>query len=297
MRRWTAGLATLVTAVTPALTAWGTAPAPRLTADVNRDGLLTRADDAGKSTWTDTRGAIFLPNLDDDERRCTVDPADLDAPGRTVDDKLAALNDAADNRINGLRDAADLAPLMIDAQRNLSHDATGTVTVTPADKARVFANGRPAGTLSAKDLRNVVRLQLEGRDVVRDPKRWNGRITVTLSVTDRGRTSTDQVELRVAPLMLQNGLQRAQTVLAGRPGDGNGWWGGTAPYQEGVPGEWEKLASTLRKATTVRFVEGTPDGWKDMWLQDTFEPATCADRTSASSRSSPPRPPPVSTTC
>jgi len=124
MRRWTAGLAALVTAVTPALTAWGTAPAPRLTADVNRDGLLTRADDAGKSTWTDTRGAIFLPNLDDDERRCTVDPADLDAPGRTVDDKLAALNDAADNRINGLRDAADLAPLMIDAQRNLSHDAT-----------------------------------------------------------------------------------------------------------------------------------------------------------------------------
>jgi len=223
MRRWTAGLAALVTAVTPALTAWGTAPAPRLTADVNRDGLLTRADDAGKSTWTDTRGAIFLPNLDDDERRCTVDPADLDAPGRTVDDKLAALNDAADNRINGLRDAADLAPLMIDAQRNLSHDATGTVTVTPADKARVFANGRPAGTLSAKDLRNGVRLQLEGRDVVRDPKRWNGRITVTLSVTDRGRTSTDQVELRVAPLMLQNGLQRAQTVLAGRPGDGNGW--------------------------------------------------------------------------
>ena len=186
---------------------------------------------------------------------------------------------------------------MIDAQRNLSHDATGTVTVTPADKARVFANGRPAGTLSAKDLRNGVRLQLEGRDVVRDPKRWNGRITVTLSVTDRGRTSTDQVELRVAPLMLQNGLQRAQTVLAGRPGDGNGWWGGTAPYQEGVPGEWDKLASTLRKATTVRFVEGTPDGWKDMWLQDTFEPATCADRTSASSRSSPPRPPPVSTTC
>ncbi|MEV6265687.1 protein-arginine deiminase family protein [Kribbella sp. NPDC051936] len=68
---------------------------------------------------------------------------------------------------------------MIDAQRNLSHGATGTVTVTPADKAHVFTNGRLAGT---------------------------------------------------------------------------------APYQEGVPGEWEKFASTLRKATTVRFVEGTAGG-------------------------------------
>ncbi|MGW5192255.1 hypothetical protein ACWEOO_23630 [Kribbella sp. NPDC004138] len=90
MSRWTAGLATLVTAVTPALTAWGTAPAPRLTADVNRDGLLTRADDAGKSTWTDTRGAIFLPNLDDDERRCTVDPDQRSARhgrARTADDR------------------------------------------------------------------------------------------------------------------------------------------------------------------------------------------------------------------
>src|SRR5437870_2064414 len=108
MRHWTAGIATLLTAITPALTAVApavnagrTAPAPRLTADVNRDGLLTHADDAAKSAWTDARGAIFLPNLDDDERRCIVDPTDLDAPGRAVDDKLAACNDAADDRING----------------------------------------------------------------------------------------------------------------------------------------------------------------------------------------------------
>jgi protein-arginine deiminase len=37
----------------------------------------------------------------------------------------------------------------------------------------------------------------------------------------------------------------------------------------------------LRKATTtanarLQFVKGTPDGWKDMWLQDTFEPATAS---------------------
>ena len=273
MRRWIAGIATLLTVITP-LTAWTTAPAPRLTADVNRDGLLTPADDLAKSAWTDARGAIFLPNLDDDEHRCTVDPADLDAPGRAGDDKLAACNDAADDRINGHRDAADLAPLTIDAQRNLSDHATGTVTISPADKGRVFANGRPVSTLTATDLQRGVRLQLEGRDIVRNPKQWDGLITVTVSVTDRGRTGTDVVRMRVAPLMLQNDLSRAQTVLAGRPAKGQGWWGGTPPYQDGVPGDWQQFAKTLRQATKVQFVKGTPKGWKDMWLQDTFEPAT-----------------------
>ncbi|TDW80939.1 protein-arginine deiminase [Kribbella sp. VKM Ac-2566] len=273
MRRWTAGIATLLTVITP-LTAWTTAPAPRLTADVNRDGLLTPADDLAKSAWTDARGAIFLPNLDDDEHRCTVAPADLDAPGRAIDDKLAACNDAADDRLNGHRDAADLAPLTIDAQRNLSDHATGTVTISPADKGRVFANGRPVSTLTATDLQRGVRLQLEGRDIVRNPKRWDGQITVTVSVTDRGRTGTDVVRMRVAPLMLQNDLSRAQTVLAGRPAKGQGWWGGTPPYQDGVPGDWQQFAKTLRQATKVQFVKGTPKGWKDMWLQDTFEPAT-----------------------
>ncbi|MFF0339312.1 protein-arginine deiminase family protein [Kribbella sp. NPDC004875] len=280
MKRWTAGLATaaLLTTVTPTLTAWGTSPAARLTADVNRDGLLTHADDAGKDTWTDSRGAIFLPNLDDDEHRCTVDPADLNAPGRAVDDKLAACNDSADDRINGPRDAADLAPLSIDAQRNLSDSAIGSVTVTPASKARVFANGRPVSTVTARDLRRGVRLQLEGRDIVRDPARWDGQITVTLTVADRGRTSTDAVRMRVAPLMLQNDLQPAQTVLAGQPAKGQGWWGQTPTHE---PGEWQPFAKTLRQATTstgarLKFVHGTPEGWQDMWLQDTFEPATAS---------------------
>ncbi|MEU4196514.1 protein-arginine deiminase family protein [Kribbella sp. NPDC026611] len=279
MNRWTAGLAavTLLTAATPVMTAWGAPPLPHLTADTNRDGLLTPADDAGKTTWTDDRGAIFLPNLDDDQRRCKVDPAELDLRGRAVDDKLAACNDAADDRINGPRDAADLAPLAIAAQRNLSPTATGRITITPADKARVFAAGRPVSSLTAGQLRNGVRLALEGRDIVRDPAKWDGLITVTVEVTDQGRTSSDAVRMRVAPLMFQNDLQPAQTVLAGRPAKGPGWWDGTPPYPDGVPGEWRKFAQSLRKATTrVRFVKGTPDGWKDMWWQDTFEPTTAS---------------------
>ncbi|MEV5960522.1 protein-arginine deiminase family protein [Kribbella sp. NPDC051952] len=274
MKRWIAGLAvaTLLAATSPVLTAWATAPGVWLTADVNRDGVLTAADDAGKTSWTDTRGAIFLPNLDDDERRCTVDPADLETPGPAVDAKLAACNDAADDRINGPRDTADLAPLKIDALRNVSDDAIGTVTITPADKARAF----PAGPLTARQLRHGVHLALEGRAIVRDPAQWDGQITVTLSVTDRGRTSTDTVRMRVAPLMLQNDLQPAQTVLAAKPTDGPGWWDDRPPYQPGVPAEWRPFARSLQKATKVRFLTGTPRGWKDMWTQDIFEPATAS---------------------
>ncbi|WP_350280102.1 protein-arginine deiminase family protein [Kribbella sp. HUAS MG21] len=289
MRRWIAAVATLLTATAPTLPAWSTtvgaspgdAGAVRLTADVDRDGVLTPADDAGEGDWTAGRGAVFLPNLDDDERRCTVDAGDLEAVGRVVDDRLAACHDAGDERINGVRDLADLAPLAVDALRNVSDAASGTVTVFPVDKARVFAGGRPVGTLSAKELRRGVKLYLEGRDVVRDRKKWDGQVTVTVAVTDRGRSSADTVRLRVAPLMLQNDLQPAQTVLAGRPAKGDGWWGGDAPYPDGVPGEWRPFAQTLRKATTatgarLRFLQGTPSGWKDMWLQDTFEPATAS---------------------
>lgn len=283
MNRWTATLtaATLLTASTPVALAWGDEPATTgLTADVNRDGRLTSADEASEDRWTDSRGAIFLPNLDDDERRCRVDPADLDRPGAEADRKLAACNDAADNQLNGPRDAADLAPLAVDAQRTLSRQATGRLSVVPAGKARVFVDGKAVETLTADQLRSGVRAGLEGLDVVRDPVKWDGQVSVTLTVADRGRTVTDVVKLRVAPLMLQNDLQRAETVLAAKPNKGPGW-NGQAPYPEGVPGEWAPFAKTLGKATRsagakLKFVQGTENGWKDLWLQDTFEPATAS---------------------
>ncbi|MDX6260983.1 MAG: protein-arginine deiminase, partial [Kribbellaceae bacterium] len=158
---------------------------------------------------------------------------------------------------------------------------SGRLSVVPADKARVFVDEKAVQTLTAEQLRHGVRVGLEGRDVVRDPAKWDGQVSVTLTVADRGRTSSDVVKLRVAPLMLQNDLQRAETVLAAKPNVGPGWPGGAAPYPEGVPSEWEPFANTLGKATRstgaeLKFVQGTADSWKDLWLQDTFEPATAS---------------------
>jgi protein-arginine deiminase len=256
-------------------------PVPDLRADVDRDGRISPADENGEATWTKGRGAILLPNLDDDQRRCEVAPADLDEPGLAIDGKLAACNDAADEVVNGRRDVADLARVRV---QPLPTRAGGHLTVDRFDKVRVFVKQGGAfrasdGTFTASQLRKGVELAIEGRDIIRDAAKWDGVVHVTLTVGG----ASDTVALRVAPLLLQNDLQRATTVFAGKPGPGAGW-PATGPerpwaYDEGRPGEWAPFAEGLRKATAAagvpapRFVEGTARWWKDVWWQDTYEPA------------------------
>nr|CEL12827.1 Protein-arginine deiminase type III [Kibdelosporangium sp. MJ126-NF4]CTQ98513.1 Protein-arginine deiminase type III (EC 3.5.3.15) [Kibdelosporangium sp. MJ126-NF4] len=258
-------------------------PLPDLLADTDRDGRLTAADERGEDVWTASRGAIVLPNVDDDQRHCQVSDAELEAVDIAVDRRLAACHDAADSVVNGPADEADLAPMRIAA---LPGARTARVTVAPAGAARVFVrrdDGFVAltpendGVLTAADLKHGVNLAVEGRDVVRDRAVWDGVVTVTLEVPGQG---ADRVQLRVAPLMLQHDLQPATTVFAGKPGDGPGWPAKAQPWPiaDGVPGEWPAFSSSLRTATgpqvETRFVQGSPGWWKDMWWQDTFEPAT-----------------------
>ncbi|NUP02047.1 MAG: hypothetical protein HOW59_29405 [Nonomuraea sp.] len=279
-----AALATLTTA-SPASAA--TPPTPVLLADLDHDGKVDTTPATGE--------AIFLPNLDDAERRCEVDDADLDAPGDAVDTRLAACNDAADDRVNGEGDAPDLARLRVPAMPALGDEATGRLTVDVPDKIRVFARRdgdrrasafRPAlpegeGVLTAAGLRAGLELSVEGRDVVRDATLWDGRVTITLTVTDRGRSSSTRVHLREAPLLLQNDLQKAVEVLAARPGKGPGA-PPALPMPDGLPGGWREFARDLRAATRTagvpspRFVRGTSQWWKDTWWQDVFEPATAS---------------------
>ncbi|ONI87051.1 hypothetical protein ALI144C_10490 [Actinosynnema sp. ALI-1.44] len=277
-----AGAAVLAVAALLATPAAAT-PLPDLLADTDRDGRLTAADERGEDVWTSARGAIALPNVDDDQRRCQVSDADLEAVDITVDRRLAACNDAADSVVNGPADQADLAPMRIGALPGVS---TARLTVAPAESARVFVRRDGGfvpltpennGVLTAADLKHGVDLAVEGRDVVRDRTVWDAVVTATLEVPGRG---TDRVQLRVAPLLVQNDLQPAATVFAGKPGDGPGWPSKAQPWPiaDGVPGEWPAFSSSLRAAigtqVETRFVQGSPGWWKDMWWQDTFEPAT-----------------------
>ena len=222
---------------------------------------------------------IMLPNLDDDTRRCRVEPADLDALGFEADERMAACNDAADEVVNGRADERDLARVEVRPQPGVGRNATGVLSV--AGRARVFVQRDRdwvvADSLSAAELRRGVRLGVEGRDVIRPD--WDGSVTITLTVTDRGQVSSVSHRMRVAPLLLQNDLQRATTMFAGKPGEGLGRpenWQWMTSWE---PHDWEPFSADLDRAagsTDTRYVPGTSTWWQDVWWQDLFEPMTAS---------------------
>ncbi|MFD5133365.1 hypothetical protein [Streptomyces olindensis] len=178
-------MALLVAASGAAAAAPEPAPVADLRADVNQDGRVDVAgtsDEAGEEAWRPGRGAVFLANVDDDSRRCRMRPGDLDRVDPAVDERLAACHDGADERVNGVRDEADLAPLRIPPSR-VGEGASGRVEVAAAQApyVRLFVRRDGAlrvlrGPLTARELRAGAELALEGRDVVRDPRRWDGEV-------------------------------------------------------------------------------------------------------------------------
>jgi protein-arginine deiminase len=260
---------------------------PDLRADVNRDGKVDAADERGKDTWTPSRGAIFLPNLADSTNRCKLRPGDLDRLDIAVDARLAACNDASNGVVDG-QNAKDLAPLQVMPMK-VSDKATGRIFVPAAQRrhvrffvqrgGRLVALGAD-GALSAQELRSGCRLAVQGRDIIRDPRQWDGMVTATLSVRDRGGTGTDLVRMRVAPVLLQDDLQRAQYVFAAAPGPGKGK-PVEVPISPGRPGQWRAFADSLRRAASesglpardLRFTPGTAQWWRDIWRQDIAVPA------------------------
>ncbi|NKE62624.1 hypothetical protein FXN61_40225, partial [Lentzea sp. PSKA42] len=194
------------------------APGAVLLADTNRNGTVDWADQAGKARWAPQRGAVFLPNLDDDAKRCKVTEEDLKDRAVTVDERLAACNDAQDDAVNGPQDVADFAQLRT-MPRNVSQDGTVSLGAGEGRYARLWVERDgtwtslgESGTLTAAELRKGARLALEGKDVIRDKAVWNGVVTVTLKAG-----GTDAVQLRVAPLILQNDLKAPRQVVTSKP--------------------------------------------------------------------------------
>ncbi|TVL93014.1 protein-arginine deiminase domain-containing protein [Streptomyces sp. SAJ15] len=268
------GLAGAVLApVTPAFAA----PPPvtaDLRADVDRNGrvdITGTGDQTGEDTWSAGRGAVFLPNIDDDAKRCRTTGPD----GKPLSDaKLAKCNDAADTTVNGAADAKDLARLRTVPMAQAPKDASGTVRVTGkgAKHARLFikrAGGWTAvtakTTLTAAELRAGVELGLEGTDVVRDRAVWDGSAVVELKVTAGSTTTSDKVTLHVAPLLTQHHLQRAQRMLVTEIQ-------GKGPFSRAQQKFVKDLDTQAKKAgvkqSTVKFTK-----YGDIWAQDFVEPA------------------------
>ena len=244
-----------------------------LRADVNRDGevdVTGDTDTAGEDGWSVGRGAVFLPNLDDDTKRCPVT-----GPGgrRLSDAKLAACNDAADTKVNGTADAADLARVRSVPMPGLAADAEAGVQVTAgATHTHVFLKRSgewilvtPRTRLTAAELRSGVEFGVEATDVIRDPAKWDGRAVIRLTTTSGGRTSSDSVTLRVAPLLTQHHLQNAQQVMVTKI-RGGGEYGRLQRKFVGDLGKAVRQAGITKPLVTF-------DKYGDPWAQDFVEPA------------------------
>jgi len=246
-------------------------PHADLRADVNRDGRVDvtgTTDTGGEDTWTAGRGAVSLPNIDDDTRRCKVKGPD----GKPLPDaKLAACNDAADSVVNGSADLADLARVRATPMTGLPADAHGTLRVSDSRKSRVFVKRSsgwavvtPKTRLSGTELRAGLEFGVESRDVIRDGTVWDGRAVIRLTVTSRGKSTSDAVTLRVAPLLTHHHLQNAQQLMVTKVK-------GTDPYarqqQAFVKGLTAEATSAGIKKPLVSF--GT---YGDVWTQDFVEP-------------------------
>ncbi|MFD0557042.1 protein-arginine deiminase [Stackebrandtia endophytica] len=221
--RWvTAGLAVVLTASAGTIV-WQLSQRSEtlLLADTDRDGLISEADRSGRAQWSTERGAIVVPNLDDDGGNCGTF---TDEEGqRRGDDALAACGDAFDQQVNGDADLLDLAPLRIEPIADVGTDAWATVTVDEAsiDSARLFIRSTegeysplaPGEHISADRLRGGVDLALEATDIARDSEVWNGFIDVSLQVHDGQTVTMDRVRVRVAPLLLSHDLNPIDRMM------------------------------------------------------------------------------------
>jgi Protein-arginine deiminase (PAD) len=196
-----------------------------LRVDANRDGRVDvsgRSDERGEDRADIRNGALFLANLDDDSRRCKF----LGPDGKFLpEEEIIACRDGADTVVNGEQDAEDLASIRSVPVKLPSGSVTGTATVTGPGAAHThlfIKRGtewqllRPTDSLTRGDLERGLELGIEATDMVRDAKVWDGRATVKLSISAGGKSSSDSVTLRTAPVLVHDHTQQAQQMFATR---------------------------------------------------------------------------------
>ena len=229
-----------------------------LRADVDRDGTVDvtgDTDESGESRWSVRRGAVMLPNIDDDTERCS--PA------------VTLCNDATDVVVNGTQDAADLARLRTVPIPAAPAGSSATLRLlgSGSDHARLFVKRAGSWTmidagdqLTTSEVRSGMELGIEATDIIRDAAVWDGRVTVRLTVDQAGTVTTDDVVVRVAPVLTHSPVQPVEQVLVT---DGHGF----GAQQQFV----DDLATLVESAGIEPDLIKFPDG--DIWTQDFFEPA------------------------
>ncbi|RXG50608.1 hypothetical protein VDGE_06921 [Verticillium dahliae] len=246
-------------------------------ADTNRDGIIDAKTDAEKKDqWTETRGALFLPNIGDSDGRCAteIDDTWANIMNQTidVDDKIKILNDVSnscnDSSDNVQRNPKYLAPILVLANCKVSASATGSVYVTDdlaAKSVRIFQKDGDAWkyiaadhVFTAQELKRGMSLGIDARDV-RRADGWNGTAIVHMTVTDGAEKATDAVAFRVAPVLTHHhaqGLEAVFTTASWQDNDSQSYF--VENFEKGV-------AAAGFKDPVYRMVG------QDIWTQDYFE--------------------------
>ncbi|KAM4058889.1 protein-arginine deiminase (PAD) domain-containing protein [Hirsutella rhossiliensis] len=257
-----------------------------IVADTNRDGRVDVTGDSdllGKESWSRQRGALFLANIVDTDRRCSSRILNS-----TSDDDIDKCHDASDDV---LRNPKFLAPLRTVPNSGLSRSAVGSLYIadyTADSMVRIFHKTRegwvfvtPEYTFSAKRLRAGIRLGIDARDV-RRPGVWDGRVTVELLVRDGDAEARDRVALRVAPVLTHHHGQETKQVLS-QASSLTGLPTALIPLDDprGFRDDlWQHmfihaLENVTRSAGIERglfLFNDTTEGATDIWVQDYFEP-------------------------
>ncbi|NEA18415.1 protein-arginine deiminase family protein, partial [Streptomyces halstedii] len=180
--------------------------------------------------------------------------------------------------VNGRDDATDLARFRTRPWAGAPASASGRITIPARDahRIRLFVH-RPGGTaplgweavgpqtrLTAQELRRGVELGVEGIDVIRDAADWDGRTSVTLTVTAGGASASAHLRLRQAPVLTQLNTAPVQEVLRAATDEGD--------ISEAFVSE---LDAALRDGG-VTSPSRALDTKGDVWAQDIFEPGYTA---------------------
>jgi protein-arginine deiminase len=209
--------------------------------DTNRDGTIDGNDAANLTSWDwKSQGALFIANVDDDDR-----------DGRS---------DGADQTVNGEADAKDLARLLIKVgAASLARAKAVSVSVTNgAGHVHVFERmgatwrtfSGPLGQFAAE-----LELGIEGVDFA--DAGWDGKATVKVDLVDGATIVESQsVTLRVAPWLLLPGSAKTERVYI--IGSNTG-----ASVRSGID-------AVLRTQGLPACQTPTPAG-QDQWYQDTME--------------------------
>ncbi len=243
-------------------------PVVDLVVDSNRSGLLEPGDpteDADENTWDGKHGAVFLANLDDDDK----------------DGKA----DAQDEIVNGAADIADLSPIVLRPWPQASLKSSGTfgIDAASAPNVRLFRVNGPADdpssytvvadptkvTLTAAELVAGAQFAIEGRTFLKstDASAWNGKVQLSLSVTDPMVTNeqaktmlSDAAVLRVAPVLFQFNTAPVEKLFHSNAGQ----------YTELLAAGLVPVAEAAK--TTVEALALADYGLEqDVWAQDFFD--------------------------